>query len=245
MKSGIAYSTSGALTLTVHLQRGTHSVGTRSHRHRSANVYCVPTPWQAHARLWRKTVRRGHCLRLFTICNARSPLRHLGEMQKLHPGVPPQARRLHSCFLDQQSPGSTAGPQRGMEIEGEPAHFFNRDSKGGVDRPCFHWQAKSHEQESCSEPSKNQVRSPSQCKHNPFQQAAGASEIQRDSPPSSHQPDQSARNPAGVSKQKVSGILWSSGVIFLYIESTQSILFHNQVYIPLWNSLLWRFLKTK
>lgn len=163
---------------------------------------------------------------------------------------PAQAGRLNSCFLDQPRPGSAAGPQKGLRCKGtcgRLAHFPRQDNKRGADRPRFSLTGQiTLTVKLFSEPSKSQIWSASQSKNNRFQQpAAQAGEIQWESPPSSHPPEQYPKNPPGVSKQKFSGILWGLGVIFLHTESTQSIFFHNQGYIPLWNSLLWRSLKMK
>lgn len=88
----------------------------------------------------------------------------------------------------------SSGPQRGLRYKGSwwrPAHFLSQDNKGGAWQAMFSLTGQiTLTGKLFSESLKSQIWSSSQSKHNPFQQpAAQASEIQRDSPPSSHQPD--------------------------------------------------------
>ena len=155
-------------------------MATMSHKNRSASVYCAPTLWQAWTRLWMKTVPRGQCLKALNHPQSLGPSETPWRDVKISSWGPLKARRLtSSCFLDQPSPDSAAGPQRGIEVWRRlrgTSPFSQPGQAGGCLRAMFPLTGQiTLTGKLLSEPSKHQIRSSSQSKHNPFQQLTNCS----------------------------------------------------------------------
>lgn len=193
-------------------------MGSVSHKHHSANICCAPTLWHARARM--KTVPRVLCLKTLYHLQGLIPRDILGRCKNVILGSP-AGREAQFLFPGPATPRCSCWPPEGPRCkEGEPARFLSRDSKGGVDSHVFTDKTNHFNRKAVLGAFKSQVQPSSQSKHNPFQQAAQAGDIQPDSPPSSHRPDRQPKPPRS-SQQKFSGILWSLGLFFL-IEKARS-----------------------